>query len=142
MTRFVLDASLALAWCFADEATSYTESLLDRMKNGDRAIVPPHWPVEILNVLIHAKRKKRITDEKIEDFLQRLTSFDISVDAVRSFPLLKATRQLADAHRLTSYDAVYLELALRFGLPLASLDGDLRKAAQAEGVQMVEQSVQ
>ena len=142
MAQFVLDASLALAWCFAEEATSYTESVLDHMKNGVQARVPPHWPVEILNVLVQAKRKGRIAGETVEDFLLRLTSFDISVDSVRGFPQMRTTQRFAEMHRLTSYDAAYLELAIRLGVPLASLDNDLRKAAQAESVPLVEQNIQ
>ncbi len=135
---FVLDASVALAWCFDDETTAFTDSVFQRMVQGGQAAVPPHWPVEVLNVLILAKRKGRTNEADIQKFLTELTSFHVKVDAVQDFSRLAWTRQLAEKYRLTSYDAAYLELAMRRGLPLASLDSDMRKAAKAEGVSLVE----
>jgi predicted nucleic acid-binding protein len=137
MAVFIPDASVSLGWCFSDEATPCTEALLDRLINGEEAAVPPHWPLEILNGVIQAKRKGRVAEPAVQRFFSSLVSFHIVVDPERSFLELVAVRDLAERHGLTSYDAAYLELAIRLNLPLATLDADLRKAALAEGVPLV-----
>jgi predicted nucleic acid-binding protein len=137
MAVFIPDASVSLGWCFSDEATPYTESLLDRLVQNEEVAVPSHWPLEILNGIIQAKRRGRVTEEAIETFIASLASFQIVVDLDRSILRLSAIRDLADKHRLTSYDAAYLELAIRLNLPLATLDGALRKAASAERVPLL-----
>jgi len=137
MAVFIPDASVSLGWCFSDEATSYTEALLDRLIDGEEAAVPSHWPLEILNGVLLAKRKGRVKEQGIQRFISSLTSFHIAVDAERGLLQLNAIRDLADRHRLTSYDAAYLELAIRLSLPLATLDRALRKAAQAEGIPLI-----
>lgn len=142
MTAFVLDASITLAWSFEDEASSYTESLLNQMQNGANASVPPHWPVEVLNVLVLGKKKGRITEEKLQSFLLLLNSLSIQIAPNYDFAQLNRIRTLAEKHKLTAYDAAYLELALRRREPIASLDEDLRKAAKAEGVQLIAENVQ
>jgi len=137
MAAFIPDASVSLGWCFSDEATPYTESLLDRLTGGEEVAVPSHWPLEILNGIIHAKRKGRVTEQTVQWFLASLVSFHIVLDAGDGLLRFNAIRDLAERHRLTSYDAAYLELALRLNLPLATLDGALRKAAQAENVLLI-----
>jgi len=129
MAVFVVDASISLAWAFADEATEHTESLLARLTAGEEVAVPSHWPLEVLNGLIQAKKKNRISEQGVQSFLASLTSFQIVVDAERGYLYLRAIRDLAERHGLTSYDAAYLELALRLSLPLATLDAALRRAA-------------
>lgn len=133
---FVLDSSIALAWCFADEATDDTRALLERMVEV-AAVVPGWWFLEVTNVLAVAERRARITPEQTSDFLAMLESFDLEVDnAVTSRawgPLLTLCR----AHQLSSYDAVYLELAIRRRLPLATLDNPLRAAAGKENVPVI-----
>jgi predicted nucleic acid-binding protein len=137
MAEFVPDASVALAWRFADEATPYTELLLDRLAQGDEAAVPTNWPLEVLNGLIQGKRRGRVSEAEIRRFIADLSSFHIVVDADNSFPRLTFVRELAERNRLTSYDAAYLELAIRLNIPLASLDQDLLKAAEAESVKVM-----
>jgi predicted nucleic acid-binding protein len=137
MAVFIPDASVSLGWCFSDEATPYTEALLDRLIGGEEVAVPSHWPLEILNGVIQAKRKGRVAEPTVERFLSSLISFHIVVDAEHGFLRLSAIRELAERHRLTSYDAAYLELAIRLGLPLATLDGALQRAARAENVALI-----
>ena len=72
MAVFIPDASVSLGWCFADEATPYTEGLLDRLINGDEVAVPSHWPLEILNGIIQAKRKGRVTESTVQQFFTSL----------------------------------------------------------------------
>jgi len=113
MAVFIPDASVSLGGCFADEATPYTEALLDRLIDGEEVAVPSHWPLEILNGVIQANRRGRVTEETVNRFLSSLVSFHIVVDAEPGFLRLNAIRDLAVRHRLTSYDAAYVELALR-----------------------------
>jgi predicted nucleic acid-binding protein len=131
---FVPDSSAALSWCFEDEATPQTEDLLNRLKAGEAALVPAHWPFEIGNVLVQAVRRHRIQREKQAQFIAQLRRLPIQVDAESAAQALQRSLVLAERHGLTVYDAAYLELALRMSLPLASFDQDLRKAAQVEGI--------
>lgn len=130
---FILDCSITMTWCFPDEATPESSHLLDRLEN-ETALVPAHWFLEVTNVLAMAERRKRITAPKSAAFLSLLETLDVEVDhegAARAFEHLLP---LCRSHRLTSYDAAYLELALRRKPPLASLDDDLRAGAKALGI--------
>ncbi len=138
MPAFVPDASVTLPWCFGDERTSYTEALLDRLIEGEEVIVPSHWPAEILNSLVQAKKRGRVPEEKVQGFLRDLSSFHILIDNERSLTVWERVRSLAETHRLTAYDAAYLELAQRTSVPLATLDRDLQKAVRAEKVPLLE----
>jgi predicted nucleic acid-binding protein len=137
MAVFIPDASVSLGWCFSDEATPYTEALLDRLIGGEEVAVPSHWPLEVLNGVIQARRKGRVTEQTVQWYFSSLVSFHIVIDAQPGFQRLIAIRELAERHRLTSYDAAYLELAMRLNLPLATLDEELRRAAQAENVPLI-----
>jgi predicted nucleic acid-binding protein len=137
MAVFVADASVSLAWCFADEATPYTEALLDRLIAGEEVAVPSHWPLEVLNGLIQAKRRARVTEDIILRFPSSLLSFQIVIDAEPALSRLSAIREIAERNRLTSYDAAYLKLAIRLNLPLATLDRALQAAAKAENGSLV-----
>lgn len=137
MEAAVLDTSITMAWCFDEEATPYTEELLDWCAAGTTIHVASIWPMEVTNVLINAQRKGRVTEKRIEEFLEVLFRLPIHIGPVLMKRAVYDIRKLAQAHRLTSYDAAYLELALREGLPLASLDDDLKKAALASGVKLV-----
>jgi len=134
---FVIDASATLPWRFADEATPWTEALLDRAEAGEELLVPAHWPLEVANGLLVAQRKGRLTDEQVNEFLEDLAALPIRVMPAAAAQL-RAILSLAKQHRLTAYDAAYLELAQRAGLPLATLDGDLRKATATAGAALVE----
>ena len=131
---FVVDASATLPWCFPDEATASTEALLDRVAAGEQVTVPAHWLTEVSNGLLTAIRRKRIEREQAERFLDQLGSLRVAFASPISITQAQATLSLSIKHKLTFYDAAYLDLALRTQLPLATLDGELIDAARAEGV--------
>lgn len=139
-TEFVLDCSATLPWVFGDEASPAADALLDRLVQGERAWVPALWHLELGNVLLGAKRRGRIDQAGIEGFLSRLVVYDIAVDDQTMERAWQKTLDLALQHSLSTYDAAYLELALRRGLPLASLDRELIAAARACGVTLCLQS--
>ena len=130
---FVVDNSIALAWCFEDEQTDANMALLDRVTD-EGAIAPQLWPIEALNGLLTAERRGRInavTRRRLAGFLEELP---ITIDDETAGRMWTATAELAEAHNLTAYDATYLELALRLGVPLATGDTALIAAAEKEGV--------
>lgn len=131
---FVADASATLPWCFEDEATAATETLLERLRSGEPAIVPAHWPTEVINGLIMAVRRGRIDPERVTRFARDLAALPIRIEPPLAPSTWDAVIRVATEYQLTVYDATYLELAKRTSLPLASLDGDLRKAALAAGI--------
>jgi predicted nucleic acid-binding protein len=137
MARFVVDASATLPWCFADEATEWSESLLDRLRSGDQATVPAHWAVEVSNGMLVALRRGRIQPGRPELFWEELDILPIDVDPPLSSEQAKSVFAICSAHGLTVYDAVYLELAKRKRLPIASLDAELIKAARNENVLLI-----
>jgi predicted nucleic acid-binding protein len=134
---FVIDASATLPWCFEDEATDWTEVLLDRLSAGEVVFTPAHWPVEVSNGLLTAIRKKRIAPERAELFWDKLLSLRIVVEPPLSPDQIRAVFALCTQHGLTFYDATYLELARRMDVPLATLDTALLRAAPSEGVTFV-----
>jgi predicted nucleic acid-binding protein len=138
MPGFVADASATLPWCFAEEATPATEALLDRAQAGEEVLVPAHWPTEVMNGLIMAVRRGRIDRERVARFASDLSALPIRIEAAHAPASWDAVIRVATEHQLTVYDATYLELAQRTGLPLATLDGDLRKAALAASVALIE----
>lgn len=135
--RLVLDASVTLSWLLADGSTTdqrYAQSVLEAMKAaGTEAEVPVTWGLEIANVLTKAEAKGIITQAQSEAFLEMLAGIRIRADALTFPRSLTDVLQLARRYRLSSYDASYLELALRNGLPLATLDTALAKAATKAG---------
>jgi predicted nucleic acid-binding protein len=137
MAVFVVDASAALAWCFEDEASSLTDGLLERLRQGDQIVVPAHWPTEILNGLWVASRRRRIKSDQPALFWDELARLPIETEPALTTVQAKTVLALSEKHGLTAYDAAYLELAHRRQLPLGTLDTDLRKAAQVEGVDVL-----
>ena len=133
---FVLDCSMTMAWCFPDEATSHSSMVLDRLEN-ESALVPPHWFLEVTNVLAVAERRKRHTAEKSGEFLTRLEALEIEFDEDAPRRAFSHLLPLCRSHKLTSYDAAYLELAHCRRLPLATLDHDLRSAARKLGIEVL-----
>ena len=131
--NFVLDASVALAWCFEDEGGDYAINVLKRLRESE-AVVTHHWPLEIANGLLTAERRGRVESTEVPALSHLLLSLPIAVDPAERSLSLTASYRLARTHGLTSYDAAYLELATRCGLPLATLDARLAVAAEAEGV--------
>jgi predicted nucleic acid-binding protein len=133
---FVIDCSVAMAWLFHDEATPKTAALLDRLV-AETALVPGWWFIEITNVLAFAERKRRVTPAQSDAFIADIQKLGIERDDQgpdRAFTYLLS---LCRTHHLTSYDAVYLDLAVRRNLPLATLDADLRKAARKLGLALL-----
>ena len=136
MTALVLDASIAAAWCFADEAAPSTDALFDRVRD-EGAIVPALWHWEVANVFATAVRRGRISEPDAKAQLASLSVLPITADADATARAWRETLALAHAHALTAYDAAYLELASRLGLPLATKDGDLHTAAPKIGVKVL-----
>ena len=138
MASFVIDASATLPWCFDDEATAYTEELLNRCAAGEEVMVASVWPLEITNSLLFAQRRGRVTAERVEQSLVQILRFRMHVELFTTQQTVRDVRQLAQAHQLTAYDAAYLALALRDNLPLATPDIELKQAAHAAGVRLIE----
>ena len=134
---FVLDGSVTMAWGFEDEADDYAAAILERMP-ALQAHVPSLWPLEVANALLVGERRRRITPADTTRFLAILGALPITVDEETVAHAWADTMHLARAHNLSAYDAAYLELALRRGLPLATLDGKLKAAATAVGVSLYE----
>ncbi|MEN9471483.1 MAG: PIN domain-containing protein [Candidatus Aquirickettsiella gammari] len=133
---FVLDASIALSWCFTDEASAHTWNLLERLEE-ETAFVPSLWPLEVGNILILAERRKRISYAHVILSLELMGRLPIQVDEETAYRAFHETSQLAHREALTSYDASYLELALRLGVPLATKDKALAKVAKKLGVSLI-----
>lgn len=133
---FVLDCSIAASWCFLDEASPASKQLLERMCD-EAALVPVLWFLELANVLALAEKKKRIDPSQVAEFTGLITSLDLEIDEEASRRAFTNLLPLCRTYQLTSYDAVYLDLALRSQLPLATLDQSLRKAAKNAGVKLL-----
>lgn len=132
MPSLVIDASFAVALVLPDEAKP-SGSMVALLKTGG-AIVPGLWPFEVGNTLVMAQRRRRIAPTAIERVVAEVGTLPVEVDTQSSLRSWRSSVNLAVRHRLTVYDAAYLELAARLHLPLATLDGELRKAARKEGV--------
>ena len=131
---FVLDCSVTMAWVFPDEATEATNQLRDSLVES-RAFVPSLWPVEVGNVLLVATRRNRIRVDDWPEIRASLEALPIEIDPVTTSRAWGASLELARTHQLSVYDAMYLELAMRLQLPLATLDRALRGAARTAGVE-------
>ena len=129
----VLDCSIVMAWYFVDESSEYADEVARRLPR-QAAFVPLNWPLEVANVLFMGERRKRSTQTQAARLLKTLKGLPITLDDETNLHAWNITLSLARAHDLTAYDAAYLELAIRRGLPLASLDDKLKTAAQAVGV--------
>ena len=129
-----------MRWFFGDgkpQELAYAGKVLDAMKIAE-AIVPATWGLEVANVIAKAEAKALVTEARSEAFLEMLEGVSIEVDVATFARALGTTLQLARRYKLSAYDASYLELALRRGIPLATLDEDLRKAANKAGVKRFE----
>lgn len=133
MRRFVVDTSLSLAWCFVEEQNSFTQRLLDALEDAV-AVVPSIWPIETANVLALAERKGRIDQAGSKAYLEVLRELRIEIDSETSSHAFGDVLSLARSQNLTAYDAAYLELAMREGIPLATRDVELVRAAKQVGV--------
>lgn len=130
---FVLDCSVALAWVFPDESSPELDRLQDSLES-DFAIVPAHWSLEFANALLMARRRGRISVAQMKTTLAWIGELSVEVDDRTFAQGLNSTLTLADKYGLTSYDAAYLELAIRSGFPLATLDKALKAAAVRSGI--------
>jgi predicted nucleic acid-binding protein len=128
-----LDASFTFQWLFRDEASPEGYAALAVIVRGG-AVVPPLWFVEITNVLGMAERRGRVAHAELPEALRLLRSLPLTVDEPPSLAWAETVLELMRAHRLTAYDATYLELARRRGLELATRDRDLMAVARAAGV--------
>jgi predicted nucleic acid-binding protein len=137
LSQFVLDASAALPWLFEDEATPETEVLLD-VVTVQGAVVPALWFLECANALATAERRGRVDPSRMAQNVDLLRRLPLQVDDTVPVRALDAALELARQHRLSAYDASYLDLALRRRLPLATGDARLRAAARAAGVALHE----
>ena len=134
--NFVLDNSVIMRWFFGDgkpRELAYADKVLDAMKKAS-AIVPATWGLEVASVIARAEAKGLVTEARSAAFLEMLAGVDIEADTATFHHALSDTLQLARRYQLSAYDASYLELALRQGIPLATLDEDLQKAAKKAGV--------
>jgi len=131
----VIDASVALAWCFPDEASEYADGVLVAL-DGRTAMVPAIWPVEVANALLVGERRKRIRQPEVRRFLDLLKGLSILEDGQPFADTVSNILPLAREHDLSAYDAAYLDVAVRHGAPLATLDAALQKACRAAGVKI------
>jgi predicted nucleic acid-binding protein len=134
---FVLDNSVAMRWCFESVAHPYADSVLRRIASGDAAIVPVIWFYEASSVLSRAQNRGTLAAPKADEFIAELNSLNITADEESAARVFPDVHRVALAYRLTSYDASYLESALRRNLPLATLDNDMIRASKAAGVSVI-----
>ena len=133
LDRFVLDGSVALAWLFLDEQNPYADAIIAKLPNLEM-LVPRLWHLEIANVLLVGERRKRCSQADTTQWLSYLARLPIVVDSSTETRAWSDTIGLARQHGLTAYDAAYLEVAIRQGVPIATLDAPLEAAAKAAGV--------
>ena len=134
--RFVLDNSVAMRWLLIDrpsDVQDYARGVLQRLASGDTAVVPNLFALEAANVLVKSLKRGLITEASAREFLALLAELNIETDATTHERALHDTLNIAIAHDLSAYDAAYLELALREGLPLATLDDALSAALAHAG---------
>jgi len=133
LTGVVVDASVALAWCFPDEASDYADAVLVALE-GQTILVPAIWGSEIANAVLAGERSKRLRQPEIRRFATLLGSLSLVQDTQPVCDHVGNVLPLAREYGLSAYGAAYLELSIRHGAPLATLDGKLRKAAQKAGI--------
>lgn len=131
--RFVLDCSIVFAWFFADESDPYADAVAAALP-GIVAVVPSLFHLEAANTLVVGERRRRCTEAQATAFLVRLAGLPIQIDSQTASRAWSETVAVARAHRLSTYDAAYLDLAAREALPLATLDAPLKTAASKLGV--------
>ena len=132
MADFVIDCSPVLAWFFDDEISDYSEAVLRHLESRAPAIAPRLWQLELTNGLVVGERRRRSGLTAPESFLRFIQALNVSFDD--SIPEVAVLLDVARKHRLSVYDSVYLTLAIRESLPIATLDKQLAQAAEASGV--------
>lgn len=133
MNKVVVDASVALAWCFPDESSQYADGVLASL-DKKIILVPSLWGLELLNGIIVAERKKRLGSDEIHLFATLMRELSIEQDTRTVGEHLDNLLPLARTYGLTAYDSSYLELAIRRGAPLATLDSKLQRACKHAGI--------
>lgn len=137
MSRFVVDASVVLTWCFPDENAVAAERVGSMFKHGDDAVAPAFWPHEVLNALLVGEKRKRIPADLVRTFLADLARLPIVLETFPAGDVFLRIASLSRQYGLTAYDAAYLDLAQVNGLPLATLDEDLIRACKKAGVELI-----
>lgn len=127
--QFVVDNSVVMSWCFEDEGNSYADAVLESLEFV-QGLASAAWPLEVANVLLVAERKKRIDRSSVVRFLALLQGLPLRVEQEPPSRVLTEIFALARDQGLSSYDASYLDLAMRFGIPIATVDESLIKAAK------------
>jgi predicted nucleic acid-binding protein len=135
--RFVLDASVTLAWCFPEERAKYPDAVLDLLSHGAEAFAPAIWPFEVANALLAGEKRQRVTVAQVTSMLGHIARLPISLHPVPAVLAFTQILPLARQTQLTEYGASYLELGLRLGLPLATLDVQLHRAAKSVGLPLL-----
>lgn len=133
MSQVVVDASIALAWCFPDETSDYADAVLVALE-GQTMLVPSVWSLEIANAVLVGERRKRLNQPEIKQFMTLLESLSFVQDTRPAAKHVSDVLPIARTHSISAYDAAYLELSIRHSAPLATLDEKLQKAAQGAGV--------
>ena len=133
----VLDASITLAWCFEDELDPYADAVQDALGEGAYGHVAAIWPMEVANAFRMSEKRRRTSEADSARFIALLRPMSLAIDPVDWPRIHHSVLPLARLHNLTVYDAAYLELAIRLGLPVATLDQALRDAASAAGVPLL-----
>ncbi|MFQ5487342.1 MAG: type II toxin-antitoxin system VapC family toxin [Gammaproteobacteria bacterium] len=133
---FVLDASVTMAWLFEDESSQHTEIILERL-NDEQALAPELWLYEVANVLIMGERRQRLTEAQSRRFIELLLALPIEIVPNDKSTLWSSLISLAREQGISAYDAAYLDTAMRKGIPLATQDKALKKAAQRTGVAVI-----
>jgi predicted nucleic acid-binding protein len=135
LNGIVIDASVALAWCFPDEASDYADSVLLALEN-ETAIVPAIWAVELANALLVGERRKRIHQPEVRRFVELVMGLSVVQDGQASANTVSNIVPLGREYNLSAYDAAYLDVAVRHEIPLATLDHALRKACTTAGIKI------
>ena len=136
MQDFVIDNSVVMSWCFQDETSKYTDAMLDHLEQAT-AYVPAIWPLEVSNVLLVAERRKRLSQSDSSRFISLLLELPIIVEPESPERMLSEILSLAREYKLSSYDASYLALAMRKGLPIATTDKNIIAAARRSRVSIL-----
>jgi predicted nucleic acid-binding protein len=137
VSRFVVDASVVLTWCFPDEQSALAQRVARMFQHGESAITPSFWPHEVLNALLVGEKRKRISRKLIRTFLKDLATLPIALQELPADAVFDRIQSLSREHGLTPYDAAYLDLAKVNGLPLATLDQDLIRASRKASVELL-----
>jgi predicted nucleic acid-binding protein len=135
LTGIVVDASVALAWCFPDEGSDYADRVLVALE-GHAILVPALWSIEITNALLVAERRKRVRQLETRRFIDLLSDLKVEREARSVADAVSNVLPLGREYVLSAYDAAYLDVAIRHGVPLATLDSNLRRASTRAGIEI------